>query len=245
MAKFQDLTGQRFTRLVVIERDQTQRVTYWVCQCDCGKMKTVSAGNLKTGGVRSCGCLQRETVTVADMIGKRFGRLVVTARAGSKGTAATWLCRCDCGNETIVYGNHLRKGNTKSCGCQRSDSAKLTNRKHGMQGTSEYKRWENAKQRCYNPKVPSYRDYGGRGIIMCDEWRDSFMAFYEAVGPCPGPGYSLDRINNDGNYEPGNVRWLDRSGQMRNRRPIRPFMQRALDKFAELGYTVTPPESGQ
>ena len=88
-----------------------------------------------------------------------------------------------------------------------------------MQGTLSYKRWESIKQRCTNPNNPSYRNYGGRGITMCDEWAESFESFHAHVGECPGPGLSLDRINNEKGYEPGNVRWASASQQMKNRRP--------------------------
>lgn len=90
-----------------------------------------------------------------------------------------------------------------------------------MADTLAYKRWKSIKQRCTNPKNPSYKNYGGRGITMCAEWAASFERFFADVGECPGPGLSLDRIDNDGNYEPGNVRWATNSEQMRNRRPLR------------------------
>lgn len=85
--------------------------------------------------------------------------------------------------------------------------------------TPEYQAWHNAKNRTTNPNVPVWPNYGGRGITMCDEWLNSFEAFFEHIGPKPGPGYSLDRIDNDGNYEPGNVRWATRTDQNRNQRP--------------------------
>jgi hypothetical protein len=93
--------------------------------------------------------------------------------------------------------------------------------KHGMSGLPLYKVWISMKQRCYNPSCNIYPSYGGRGIAMCAEWAASFEQFFADVGECPGPGLSLDRIDNDGNYEPGNVRWATNSEQMRNRRPLR------------------------
>lgn len=214
-----DLVGQRFDRLEVVERDATQRETYWLCVCDCGEVKSVRAGNLKTGQVRSCGCLQREGAMADDITGQRFTRLLVESRVPAAGAKAAWLCVCDCGERRVVLGSHLRAGNSKSCGCLRVDQAKA-NRKHGMAESLAYKRWESIKQRCFNPSNPSYRNYGGRGVTMCDEWVSSFEAFYAHVGECPGPGLSLDRIDNDGNYEPGNVRWATGSTQQLNRRSI-------------------------
>lgn len=219
MSAFKNLLGERFERLEVIERDETQRETYWVCRCDCGESKSVRAGNLLAGQVRSCGCLQREAASGPDMMGQRFARLVVVGRLASRGGSSRWLCRCDCGEERAVAGSNLRNGNSKSCGCLRVDKAKA-NRTHGMAKTLPHKCWVSIKQRCFNPANPSYRNYGGRGITMCDEWAASFEAFYAYVGDCPGPGLSLDRINNDGNYEPGNVRWANGSTQMLNRRAV-------------------------
>lgn len=246
MAAREDLTGQVFGRLTAVEPDESLAGAgaYWRCRCECGNEKSVRAGNLKSGQVQSCGCLRKETVAVTDMVGKRFGRLVAIERAGSVDDKAMWRFRCDCGKEVVLPGSRARSGGAKSCGCQRSDSAKLMNRKHGMAHTLAYKRWESIRQRCFNPKNPSYKNYGGRGITMCDEWVNSFDAFYAYIGDCP-EGKSLDRIDNDRGYEPGNVRWLDRSGQMRNRRPLRPFTKRAIDHLMSLGWTLIPPEGGQ
>jgi len=171
--------------------------------------------------VKSCGCLHRDVVT-NDIVGRRFDRLTVLAREGSaNGGVPLWRCLCDCGNEVVVRGGHLRSGNTKSCGCRRVEAARTTNGKHGMAHTLAYKRWESIKQRTSNPNNPSYRNYGARGITMCPEWADSFDAFYAATGDPPFDGASLDRVDNDGNYEPGNVRWTDASTQMKNRRSVR------------------------
>jgi len=171
--------------------------------------------------VKSCGCLHREAVT-GDLVGQQFDRLVVIAREGSaSGGVALWRCKCSCGREVVVRGANLRSGNTRSCGCRKIDAAHMTNRKHGMSHTLAYKRWESIKQRTSNPNNPSYRNYGARGISMCPEWADSFDAFYAATGDPPFDGASLDRIDNDGDYEPGNVRWTDASTQMLNRRPYK------------------------
>lgn len=165
-----------------------------------------------------------------DLTGKTFGRLTVIERAEStKHGAARWRCKCDCGNEKIVIGDELRKGNTKSCGCYAKETAKETalkyisgkNKTHGKTGTLIYKEWSGMKRRCFNAHDKSFCNYGGRGITVCDRWRDSFEAFYDDVSILPHfgeKGYSLDRIDNDGNYEPNNIRWATAKQQANNRR---------------------------
>lgn len=146
--------------------------------------------------------------------GKRFGMLLVLSREGStrngQGTAPTWRALCDCGGEIVATGPNLKKGSTLSCGCLRQ--------KHGMFGTPEYSAWIRMIQRCTNPAVPNYPSYGGRGITVCVQWRENFTAFLADMGRRPAPGYSLDRIDNNGNYEPSNCRWATAKQQARNKR---------------------------
>lgn len=124
-----------------------------------------------------------------------------------------WICRCDCGGTTSVRSSYLRDGTAMSCGCAK----KGINRKHGMVHTPEYKAWDNARSRCYRVKDRKYPLYGGRGITMCDRWRQSFANFYEDLGRRPSDRHSLDRINSNGNYEPGNCRWATIVEQNNNR----------------------------
>lgn len=156
------------------------------------------------------------------LVGERFGRLVTVAYAGKgKDSRHQFLCRCDCGNETIVLEKHLRNGNTKSCGCLKKDVWREENVTHGLSKTRIYRVWATMKDRCFRPNSQKFKDYGNRGITVCDEWKDSFEAFYGYVSKLPHygeEGYSLDRINNDGNYEPGNVRWATAETQSNNRR---------------------------
>lgn len=160
-----------------------------------------------------------------DMTGATFGRLTVidsTNVPGSDGRAAV-LCRCECGVERLISKGHLAAGRIKSCGCLRAEmlaSGLNSDEKHGHttgKRSPTYYSWHKMKQRCYNPKQVGYKNYGGRGIVVCDRWRDSFSAFLEDMGERP-KGKTLDRIDPDGNYEPSNCRWASYSEQTQNRR---------------------------
>lgn len=125
----------------------------------------------------------------------------------------------------IVDGSKLKSGHSKSCGCLIGDVLLKRNFIHGNtfrgKTSKEYHTWSGMKKRCYNPKEPAYRNYGGRGIEVCPEWKDSFETFLVDMGPAPGSEYSIDRINNDGNYEPSNCRWATRGEQNVNKRTTR------------------------
>jgi hypothetical protein len=129
-----------------------------------------------------------------------------------------WLCRCRCGSEKIVEGSNLRSGRSTSCGCLRTE----LQTKHGLWTDPRYCAYYAMLRRCYNPNHSRYADYGGRGIAVCQRWRESLEVFAADVGPRPAPGYSLDRIDNDGNYEPDNVRWATAAEQIANQRIHRP-----------------------
>lgn len=146
--------------------------------------------------------------------GAKFGHWTVLYEAGQRYACSARFvrCVCQCGRERDVHVGNLRAGQTKSCGC-------LTQRtKHAMSGTPEHQIWRHIKNRCFNPRNRSFADYGGRGITVCSEWRNSFEVFIAHVGRRPSPELTLDRINNDGNYEPGNVRWATRKQQTANTR---------------------------
>lgn len=157
-----------------------------------------------------------------DLTGRRFGRLVAIAYApGHK--RVTWLCRCDCGTEASIQKEVLLRGDTRSCGCLRRELAETKNLSHGhaRKGriSSEFRSWTHIIERCENRQNADWPSYGGRGISVHASWRESFASFLADVGPKPNHHYSIDRIDNDGNYEPGNVRWATAKDQARNRRP--------------------------
>lgn len=157
-----------------------------------------------------------------DLTGQRFGRWTVLYYVGNnKHNQPTWLCRCDCGNVVVTSANGLRRGTTKSCGCRRSDVSRQSKNHfaptHGMSRTPEFRVWMSMLDRCQNPQSQPYRHYGGRGIKVCERWQD-FENFFADMGNRPSPKYSLDRIDNDGDYRPDNCRWATMKEQNSNRR---------------------------
>lgn len=161
-----------------------------------------------------------------DLTGHVYGRLTVLHRVDTSNVAnrkaTIWMCECECGQIKAIRQGPLRNGTTRSCGC-------LYRERHTTHGHSikdqdgrlvsrEYVSWLGMIQRTENKKFPGYKDYGGRGITMCEQWRKSFEVFLEDMGPKPSSRHSLDRINVDGNYEPGNCRWATPLVQMRNTR---------------------------
>ena len=164
-----------------------------------------------------------------DLTGRVFGKLTVLSMAGrTKANAVTWNAHCECGSTRVVVGGNLTSGITKSCGCSRNGSGVRT---HGRSKSRIYYAWASMITRCHNPHAKKYKDYGARGIAVCERWRQSFAAFLEDMGERPTPQHQLDRKNNDGDYEPGNCRWATRAEQMANRR--------ITERFTHAGKTLT------
>ncbi len=226
-----NLVGQRFGRLVVLKEfgsDKRGNIL-WLCKCDCGNEKVTRGERLRAGVTKSCGCFNKERVRETcfkDLVGKRFGRLLVIKYAYTKGNRVYWECKCDCGNEICVRGSSLTTGNTKSCGCYNLEVATKKLLIHGMKHTRFYNIWCGMKARCHNQNSPKYRIYGARGITVCDRWKNSFLAFkedmYESyLDHCEKHGEnntSIDRIDVNGNYEPSNCKWATWKEQRANQR---------------------------
>lgn len=153
-----------------------------------------------------------------DLTGQVFGRLTVIGYVGqNKHRNLRWLCACLCGNIIPVDSGNLHKGNTKSCGCLHREQLRKRSTVHGMTGTQAYYSWYDMIRRCENPQYSRYKNWGGRGITVSEEFHD-FQVWYNHIGPWPGPGYSQDRIDNEGNYEYGNIRWATAKEQANNQR---------------------------
>lgn len=175
-----------------------------------------------------------------NLIGKRFGRLTVVSLYGKNDRRENvWECICDCGGKAFCSTANLKSGNSKSCGCLVKENMSKVAKKHGLRDTSLYDKWTNMKTRCFNPNAKSFDRYGGRGITVCEEWKNDFVAFYNwSIENGYNESLSLDRIDVNGNYEPSNCRWISMEDQAKNKRnTIRVEFdgeKRTLKEIAEL-----------
>lgn len=251
------MAGLRFGKLTVLDlveigvcgQHGSGRTKHWRCLCDCGNEKIIRGDSLRSGHIKSCGCLAKEVAAETAkatghlrrksrliVAGQRFGKLVTKkyfdVRKG-------WLCECDCGREHYARTCGLTKGKTRSCGCEwrqrKGDIMIRRNTTHAMSHLSEYKNWQAMKARCLNPMSPGYDRYGGSGILPCSAMSQSPQALLDSIGSKPSPLHELDRIDNSlgyfcgrcdeciKNHRPTNIRWSTPKEQMRNRRNNRLF----------------------
>ena len=226
----EEMIGRKFEHLTVIGALDEKVIKYkartkfrqWLCKCDCGRERIVRDDILKRGGVTNCGdknCKFKRT-NLIDLTGQRFGKLVVLRKADDTekltGQSSSWVCKCDCGNTTVVRSIFLRNGETKSCGCAKSSL-------NGGSKSPLYSRWRSMIRRCESSKDNGYKDYGGRGISVCNDWHnfDIFEKWAYENGYSKSENTydcTLDRIDVDGNYCPENCRWIGMKGQCNNRR---------------------------
>lgn len=214
-----DYTGYKLGHLLVLSKigENKAKQGLWLCKCDCGNTITLRDVTIEKGNITTCcnRCCYRN-----NLIGKRFSYLTVIDVAGiNKNGKRNWVCKCDCGNVVTKVGSSLISGNTKSCGCKKNSMVSQQKTKHKHYGEKIYIIWIAMKGRCYNKKNISYKDYGERGIQVCDEWKNDFMAFYEWANKNGYiEGLSIDRVDFNGNYCPDNCRWVSKEFQQSNKR---------------------------
>lgn len=221
-----DLTGKKFGRLIVLnisKEKKDNRIT-WKCKCECGNIKNVIGKALRNGTIKSCGCYSKEIIKnnakkrFIDITGQKFNRLTVLNRShNNKFNFIMWECLCDCGNKCFAKAYELKTEQIKSCGCLNNELRSKRVKTHDLSKTSLYRVWKSIKTRCLCKSNKNYKRYGGRGIIICNEWLNNPMKFIEwAKNNGYKKGLTIDRKNNNGNYKPSNCRFVSIKENNRN-----------------------------
>ena len=220
MSKLEDLTGKKFGRLPVIKRhgytDGARKLPTWLCRCNCGNTAIRTGKALKSSKNSGCDICRWSYL---DLTGKVFGSLTVISKHSSGNGEVIWNCKCDCGNVIQVSTGKLNFGLTTSCGCAKRNRIIERSTTHGLSNTRLYKIWCDMKKRCCNYSSKRYKDYGGRGIAVCNEWKNDFMSFYNwAMANGYKENLTIERKDVNGNYCPENCTWITKSEQSRNQR---------------------------
>ncbi len=211
-----DHSGEVYGHWTVLSFDHKTRYgNYWLCRSACGEERVLRLHDIQQGRIRKCLYCRR-----IDKTGERFGKLIVL---GPSTKAGFYLCRCDCGVEEEIAEKRLCKSQSGRCRHCSKEHGAASHTTHGLTKRGgplriTYDTWASMKQRCYNSRNISFKNYGAKGVSICKRWLDSVEAFLEDMGPRPSIEYTIDRIDPYGNYEPDNCRWADKTTQSRNTR---------------------------
>lgn len=216
--------GKKFNKLEILgfskKEGKKNGIWYFNCKCDCGNDALVSIYQVMNGHTTSCGCNYR-----SNLVGQRFGMLLVVERVTIGVSSNQHRCICDCGKEVIIKSGELKRGNYKSCGCNRTPRTTHDFRQHPL-----YDVWKGMKARCYDKNHISYKNYGGRGVYVCEEWRKDFFSFYNwSLENGYEEGLTIDKDSKFGNlcYSPNNCKWVTQKENSRNTRRCKLSMDKA------------------